>query len=95
MLEAALELKPKKFLYTSTDEIFGASIFPRKETDEPRPSNPYSASKYCGEALVHAWGDSFGLPYLVTRTSNIYGTRQHEEKFIPMAIQKLRKVRKF
>jgi dTDP-glucose 4,6-dehydratase len=90
MLEAARVLKPKKFLYTSTDEVFGASIFPRKETDALNPSNPYSASKAAGEMLVRAYGDSFELPFLITRTSNIYGTRQHEEKFIPMVQQKIR-----
>jgi dTDP-glucose 4,6-dehydratase len=65
-------------------------MFPRKESDELRPSNPYSASKAAGEMLVRAYQDSFELPCLVTRSSNIYGTRQNEEKFIPMVLQKLK-----
>lgn len=90
MLEAAVDLKPHKFLYISTDEVFGASIFPCKESDGLRPSNPYSASKASGELLVHAYMDSFDLPVLVTRSSNLYGLRQHEEKFIPMTVQKVK-----
>jgi dTDP-glucose 4,6-dehydratase len=89
MLEAARKLKPRKFLYVSTDEVFGASLIPHKETDELNPSNPYSASKAAGEMLVKAYQTCFGLPCLITRTTNIFGKRQHPEKFIPMTIQKL------
>ncbi len=90
MLEVARKLKPKKFLYVSTDEVFGASIFPRKEGDELRPSNPYSASKAAGEMLCCAYSDSFQIPLLISRSSNLYGSRQHEEKMVPMTIKKLR-----
>ena len=94
MLEAARRWKPKKFLYVSTDEVFGASLTPHKETDELNPSNPYSASKAAGEMLVRAYGTSFGVPWLITRTTNIFGARQHSEKFIPMTIEKIRMGRK-
>lgn len=90
MLEAARQLKPRKFLYTSTDEVFGASLVPHKEDDVLNPSNPYSASKAAGEMLVKSYQSSFGLPCIITRTTNIFGTRQHEEKFIPLATQKIR-----
>lgn len=89
MLEAAWKLKPKKFLYVSTDEVFGASLTPKKEDDSLNPSNPYSATKASGEMLVKAYQDSFGLSCLVTRTSNIYGTRQHKEKYVPMVVEKI------
>jgi dTDP-glucose 4,6-dehydratase len=84
MLEVARKLQPKKFLYVSTDEVFGASLTPKKETDELNPSNPYSATKASGEMLVKSYQSSFGLPCLISRTSNIYGKRQHIEKYIPM-----------
>lgn len=89
MLEAARQLNPVKFLYVSTDEVFGASLTPHKETDQLSPSNPYSATKAAGEMLVKSYQSSFGLPCLITRTTNIFGKRQHPEKFIPMVIQKL------
>ena len=90
MLEAAKWLKPRKFLYVSTDEVFGASEIPHLETDALTPSNPYAATKAAGEYLVRAWGKSFGVPYLITRTMNLFGRRQHKEKYIPMVIEILR-----
>ena len=89
ILEAARQLKPTKFLYVSTDEVFGQSILPHREYDQLNPSNPYSATKAAGEMLVKSYQSSFRLPCLITRTTNIFGKRQHPEKFIPMVIQKL------
>jgi dTDP-glucose 4,6-dehydratase len=91
MLELVKILKPKKFIYVSTDEVFGTSLVGHKEEDTLNPSNPYSASKAAGEMLVKAYHSSFGVPAIITRTTNIYGSRQHEEKFIPMAIGKIRR----
>jgi dTDP-glucose 4,6-dehydratase len=91
MLELAKILKPKKFIYVSTDEVFGTSLVGHKEEDTLNPSNPYSASKAAGEMLVKAYHSSFGVPAIITRTTNIYGSRQHEEKFIPMTIGKIRR----
>ena len=74
MLEAARTIQGlKKFLYVSTDEVFGASTTPHKEDDALTPSNPYSATKAAGEYLVRAWGRTFGVPYIITRTMNLFG----------------------
>ena len=81
------EYKEPVFIYIGTDEVFGdieAGFF--KEDDRHNPSNPYSASKSCAEQLVKAWGRTYGLPYRITRTTNNYGPRQHEEKLIPRCI---------
>lgn len=77
------------FIYISTDEVFGdieEGFF--KENDRFNPSNPYSASKASAELLVKSWGRSYGINYIITRTTNNYGERQHPEKLIPMAISK-------
>lgn len=90
MLEAARKLKPKKFIYISTDEVFGpAKDTPFKADDPLAPTNPYSATKAAGEML--AWGHykSFGIPLIITRTGNMFGPRQHVEKFVPLAIKKI------
>lgn len=77
------------FVQISTDEIFGDILEGGfKEDDRSKPSNPYSASKAAAENLVVAWGRTYGLPYLMTRTTNNYGPRQHLEKLLPMAISK-------
>jgi len=92
MLEAARKLKPKVFLYTSTDEVFGqSSDYSFVETDALNPSNPYSASKAAGEMMVRAYIKSFHTPAIITRTTNMIGRRQHVEKFVPMTISNIRK----
>jgi dTDP-glucose 4,6-dehydratase len=94
LLQAARSLQPAKFLQVSTDEVYGASPAdapPHTESDPLCPSNPYSASKTAAEALVQAWSKSYNLKTVITRSSNLYGSsRQSNEKFIPMVIQKLR-----
>jgi len=90
MLEAARKLQPKKFIYVSTDEVFGpAQEEPYKETDPLRPTNPYAATKAGGELLAYSYFRSFGLPVIITRTMNMFGERQHPEKFVPMTIGKI------
>lgn len=79
--------KSPLFLQISTDEVYGDiedGFF--MEDERFMPSNPYSASKAAAEMLVRAWGRTYGLPYLITRTTNNYGCGQHPEKLIPMAI---------
>lgn len=82
--------RPPLFVQISTDEVFGdilAGSF--KEDDRHRPSNPYAATKSCAEQLVVAWGRTYDLPYMITRSTNNYGRRQHPEKLIPSAITRL------
>ena len=77
----------KKFVYVSTDEVFGpAGDESYHEGDRLCPTNPYSATKAAGEFLVRAYFRSFGLPALITRTGNMFGERQHYEKFVPKII---------
>jgi len=90
VLEAARQAGVEKFLYTSTDEVYGESTNrPFLEGDPLRPSNPYAATKAAAELLVRAYGRSYGLPVVVTRTSNLYGERQHPEKFVPRVVRQL------
>lgn len=91
MINAAVKYGIKKFIYISTDEIYGAlsdeNATSWVETDMPNPKNPYSASKYAGELLVRAAHNSFGLPYVITRCCNNYGPRQTSDKLIPRVIK--------
>lgn len=93
MLNFARELPLLKcFYYFSTDEVFGPAPEGTdfKEDDEHNPSNPYAASKSGGEMLVKAYRNTYKLPCVITRSMNIYGERQHPEKFIPMVMKKVR-----
>lgn len=83
----------KKFIYFSTDEIFGPAPpgVAYDEYDRYNSTNPYSASKAGGEELCVAFRNTYKVPVVVTHTMNIFGPRQHPEKFIPMCISKVRK----
>lgn len=84
--------KLQKMIYFSTDEVFGPaprSSVPNgyKEWDRYNSTNPYSASKAGGEELCLAWANTYKVPVMITHTMNVFGERQHPEKFIPKCIR--------
>lgn len=81
----------RKFLYFSTDEVFGPAPegIRYKEWDRYRSGNPYAAAKAGGEELAIAFHNTYGLPVFVTHTMNVIGTYQHPEKFVPSTIRKV------
>ncbi len=84
--------KTPVFLQISTDEVFGDIEDGFFNVSDPlKPSNPYSATKAAAEMLVMAWGRTYNIPYFITRTTNNYGPRQHEEKLIPRTISSILK----
>ena len=90
VLEAARKLNPKKFIYVSTDEVFGPALGKSfKENDPLQPTNPYAATKASGEFLAYSYFRSFGLPVVISRTMNMFGERQHPEKCVPLMIKKI------
>jgi dTDP-glucose 4,6-dehydratase len=82
----------KLFLYFSTDEVFGSAPegVNYKEWDRYNSGNPYSASKAGGEEMCLAYCNTYKLPIIITHTMNVFGIRQHPEKFIPLVIKKVR-----
>lgn len=82
----------KRFIYFSTDEVFGPAPngIKYKENDRYNSTNPYSASKAGGEELAVAYQNTYKLPIYITHTMNVFGERQHPEKYIPMCIKKIR-----
>ena len=82
----------KQFIYFSTDEVFGPAPegVKYKENDRYNSTNPYSASKAGAEELVVAYENTYGLPAIITHTMNVFGERQHPEKYIPMCIKRAR-----
>ncbi len=77
-----------RFLHVSTDEVFG-SLGPTglfTETTAYAPNSPYSASKAASDHLVRAWGETYGLPVLISNCSNNYGPFHFPEKLIPVVI---------
>jgi dTDP-glucose 4,6-dehydratase len=87
LLEAARKHEISKFEQISTDEVYGQ--IPEgsfKEEDKLEPRNPYSATKAAAELLCQSYFETYGLPIVITRSSNNYGPYQHPEKLIPKTI---------
>lgn len=88
LLQVARKVGVKRFLHISTDEVYGdmaAGAF-ADENSSIRPSSPYSASKAGSDLLVASYVRTYGLPAIVTRSSNNYGPFQFPEKFLPLLI---------
>ena len=87
LLETARAAEVGKFHHVSTDEVFGSlgpddPAFTESTAYDPR--SPYSASKAGSDHLARAWGETFGLPVVVTNCSNNYGPFHFPEKLIPL-----------
>ena len=94
LLEYARSLKNlENFFYFSTDEVFGTAPEGTsfKEWDRHKPTNPYSASKSAAESFCIAYENTFGLPLMMINNMNVFGERQHVEKYIPNTIRKVMK----
>jgi len=77
-----------RFLHVSTDEVYGSlgETGAFHEETAYAPSSPYSASKAAADHLVRAWGETYGLPVLITNCANNYGPYQFPEKLIPLTL---------
>ncbi len=78
-----------RFHHISTDEVFGAlgpADPPFTETTPYFPRSPYSASKAAADHLVRAWFHTYGLPTIVSNTTNNYGPWQFPEKLVPLIL---------
>lgn len=89
MLEYARRCKPKAFIQISTDEVYGPSGRDQRHPEWSAivPSNPYSASKACQEAIAISYWRTYGVPVIITNTMNNFGEYQQPSKY-PVMIQK-------
>lgn len=83
--------KGKKFYHISTDEVYGSlgeeGFFTENSPYDPR--SPYSASKASSDHFVRAYGETFGLPVIISNCSNNYGEYHFPEKLIPLFINNI------
>ena len=87
LLNHARELKVKRYVQISTDEVYGSSNGENFTEESPlNPGNPYSASKCGGDLMCLAYAQTHKVPVVITRSSNNFGPYQHVEKFIPLFI---------
>lgn len=81
----------KRFYHVSTDEVYGSlgetGFF--YETTAYDPNSPYSASKASSDHFVRAYGETYGMPYVISNCSNNYGPNHFPEKLIPLCIHNI------
>jgi dTDP-glucose 4,6-dehydratase len=90
MCDVAQRVGVDRFLHISTDEVYGSideGSF--TETDRPSPRSPYSASKAASDLIALSYLETYGLPVIVTRSSNNFGPYQFPEKVIPLFVTNL------
>jgi len=82
----------KLFYHVSTDEVYGSlgktGLF--KESTSYDPQSPYASSKAASDHLVRAYGNTYGLPFVISNCSNNYGANQFPEKLIPLFIHNIK-----
>jgi dTDP-glucose 4,6-dehydratase len=87
---AALAVGVSKMIHISTDEVYGSvEQGHSSETDALDPRSPYSASKAGSDLIARSYFSTFGLPVVVTRSSNNFGPWQYPEKMIPLFVTNL------
>ncbi len=87
LLEAARKYDVERYVQVSTDEVYGSLVEGTfNENDSLFPSSPYSASKAGADLFCSAYFRTYGMPVLITRSSNNYGPYQYPEKLIPRFI---------
>lgn len=90
LLKSANDLSIKKFIHTSTSEVYGSAQY--VPIDENHPiigQSPYSASKIAADQLVYSFFSSFGLPTVIARPFNTFGPRQSARAIIPTVISQI------
>ncbi|KAA0712677.1 dTDP-D-glucose 4,6-dehydratase [Triplophysa tibetana] len=84
LVRAAFQARVRQFIFVSTDEVYGQSLKqPFDETSPQRPTNPYSSAKAAAENIVISYWRKHKFPVIITRSNNVYGPRQYQEKVIP------------
>lgn len=91
VLDYARAYPPERMLYFSTDEVFGpaGAGVEFREWDRYHAGNPYAATKAGAEELCVAYHNTYKLPVFVTHCMNVFGERQHPEKYIPLVIRRV------
>jgi dTDP-glucose 4,6-dehydratase len=95
MCDVARRIGVERFVHVSTDEVYGSiEVGSFTESDPLEPRSPYSASKAASDLIALSYHSTYGLPVVVTRSSNNFGPYQYPEKVIPLFVTNLLEDRK-
>jgi len=90
LLDASRKCNVQKFIFISTDEVYGEIINGGFNENSPiKPNSPYAASKAASDLLTQAYIRTYKFPAIIIRPSNNYGPWQYPEKLIPLAILRI------
>jgi dTDP-glucose 4,6-dehydratase len=90
MCDVARKIGVERFLHISTDEVYGSiEVGSFTEGDRLGPRSPYSASKASSDLIALSYHTTYGVPVVVTRSSNNFGPYQYPEKVIPLFVTNL------
>ena len=88
VLEALRQHKPIRFIYTSSEEVYGNGPLPYSEDQIPNPPSPYAISKIAAEQLAKLYGQELGFSIFIFRIGTAYGPEQPDSRLIPQIIIK-------
>jgi len=77
LINESIKNKIKRFVFTSSIAVYGATRPPMVETTTPEPEDPYAIAKFAIEQDLKVSNDMFGLDYIIFRPHNVYGERQN------------------
>ena len=90
IIDACRKHNVKRFIFISTDEVYGEIANGKFSENSPiRPNSPYAASKAAADLLVQAYIRTNKFPAIIIRPSNNYGPWQYPEKLISLSILKI------
>ena len=90
LCDVACHVGVERFVHISTDEVYGSiETGSSTERDPLEPRSPYSASKAGSDLIALSYRSTYGLPVMVTRSSNNFGPYQYPEKIIPLFVTNL------
>lgn len=90
LLDACRRYRTSKFLFISTDEVYGEIPDGKfRESSQIKPNSPYAASKAAADLLVQSYIHTYSFPAVIIRPSNNYGPWQYPEKLIPLSILRI------
>lgn len=90
MLEFCRRNKVNKFMFASSREVYGNSKKDMHNEEEAYVKNcesPYTASKIGGEALINSYRQCYGINFVITRFSNVYGMYDESDRVVPLFIK--------
>jgi UDP-glucose 4-epimerase len=90
LLEAARRAGVRRFVHTSTSEVYGTpATLPIRETHPLKAQSPYAATKVAADQLALSYHLSFGVPVVVLRPFNTFGPRQSTRAVLPAILTQL------